>query len=286
MKPVLWMSVLAMVIVGGCRLPVSDALKHEGGSVTDFNMTVDYEVWLPEGYEKDTTREYPVLVWFHGGGENELGWGREGRIGTIVRDRVAKGAIQPFIVVSPSAGTFQPIFRTYDKLLVEYILPDVEKRYRTNGTTVGFGHSMGGLSALIVALKHPGLFKGVVVSSPFVYDTCPWDSAEQKAAFDSEYGGRFVRRWRYQVGMNFDSREEYDEWSPYSLLRSGVNPGCPLLLTVGDQDPLGLYANNMNLHEVMAAQNIEHEWYVQEGVGHGTVEDARLMDWLNEQAQK
>ncbi|MCA8914423.1 MAG: alpha/beta fold hydrolase [Planctomycetes bacterium] len=303
MKPHLLIVLLLVLGVAGCRLPVSESLVHEGNSVSDFNMDLDYEVWLPDGYDKEPTRSYPVLVWFHGGGENELGWGREGRIGTIVQERVKKGELQPFIVVSPSAGTFQPIFRTYDKLVVDYMLPQVEKKYRTNGTVVAFGHSMGGLSALIVALKHPDLFKAAVIASPFVFDTTPWDTPEEKREFDETLGGRFNRNWRYQVGMNFSSREKYDQWSPYSLVRRWgtieielLSDGAPklkpvqrpqfgkLLLTVGDKDQLGLLPHNTHLHELMAEHGIVHEWYVQKGVGHGTVEDPYLMDWLNEQA--
>ena len=54
---------------------------------------------------------------------------------------------------------------------------------------------------------------------------------------------------------------------------------------MGDKDPLGLLKHNTHLNELMLANHIEHEWYVQKGVGHGTVEDPHLMDWLNEQAK-
>ncbi|MCA8913175.1 MAG: alpha/beta hydrolase, partial [Planctomycetes bacterium] len=171
---------LLSLALASCRLPVAEGLQHTGGEAGNYNFTLDYQVWLPDGYDKNPDKTYPLLVWFHGGGENELGWGRKGKIGDIVRERTTKGELQPFIVVSPSAGAFLPVFRTYERLLLEDVLPSVEKNYRLNGTVVAFGHSMGGLSALMVSLRHPDLFKGVVVASPFVFDTTPWDTPEEK----------------------------------------------------------------------------------------------------------
>lgn len=269
--------------LSGCRLPVSERLEHTGGEVSNYNFTLDYEVWLPQGYDESPERTYPLLVWFHGGGDNELSWGREGKIGEIVQDRVTKGELQPFIVVSPSAGTFTPVFRTYERLLLENVLPDVKQRYRTNGEIVAFGHSMGGLSALMVTLRHPDLFDATVAASPFGFDSTPWDTPEQKQAYGEKYGDTFLRQYRYQLEKNFNSREEYDEWAPFSLVRrDGMERPKNLLLTIGDKDPLGLYPHVKLLHDVMLENGVEHEWYVQEGVGHGTVEDPRLMDWLSE----
>lgn len=276
---------LLAVLMAGCRLPLSPDLKHQGASVTEFNMTLDYQVWLPDGYDSEPERTYPVLVWFHGGGENEYGWGRQGRIGEIVNKRVRRNELQPFIVVSPSAGAFRPIMRTYELLLRDHVLPEVRKKYRANDVTVAFGHSMGGLSALMVALRNPGLFKAVVAASPFVFDTTPWDTPEQKQAYEEKYGDGFLQQYRYQIKTEFNSREQYDQWAPFSLIRTMDSPpGFELLLTVGEQDPLGLFTHVSHLHEVMLEHNLAHEWRVQNDVGHGTVEDPYLMDWLNERA--
>ena len=69
------------------------------------------------------------------------------------------------------------------------------------------------------------------------------------------------------------------------LAREDDKPlGFDLLLTVGDRDQLGLFPQTTHLHEVLLEHNKQHEWYVQKGVGHGTVEDPHLMDWLNEEA--
>jgi enterochelin esterase-like enzyme len=290
---------LLVLLLGACRAAVYPGLQYEEGSVTDASMTLDYAVWLPEGYENEPTRTYPLLVWFHGGGESELGWGRNGRIGGIVAERVKRGEIQPFIVLSPSAGKFTPIFRTRAKLLAETVIPEVRKKYRVNGKTLAFGHSMGGLSTLVMMLKYPSLFDAAVIASPFVFDTSPWDTREQQQAYDAAYGGGFADNWRRDVGAVFGSEATYRQWDPFSQMRKPFDRSPDylpdpdwspwklpsILLTVGDQDSLGLYPHNAHLHEVMEGCRVSHEWYVQTGVGHGTVEDPHLMDWLNERAK-
>ncbi len=283
MKRLLLIPIL-LLMLAGCRAPVSELMTSEGGRAVDDWREMEYRVWLPAGYEKETARTYPLLVWFHGGGETRWGWGREGRIGEIVAGRVRRGELQPFIVVSPSAGLFDPVMKSYERMLVDQVLPDVRKKYRVNGKTVAFGHSMGGLSALMVSMRNPDLFDAVVAASPFLYDTSPWHSESEQAAFDEKFGGRFTRRWRENVGDAFRHEKTYRAHDPFSLARSGFKPPFKLLLTCGDKDTLGLYPHNLMLHETLAMAGIEHEWLVQPGVGHGTVEDPRLMDWLNAQA--
>lgn len=284
MKTRLLLLLVSFMPLASCRLGVSEILDHEGGTVCSNSLELDYRVWLPEGYQ-DSAQTYPLLVWFHGGGESEYGWGREGRVGEIVHERVKRGELQPFVVVSPSYGMFTPVYRTGERLLLEDVLPEVRRKYRVNDVTVAFGHSMGGLSATMIALRHPEAFDAVVAASPFFFDSTPWDTTEQKNAYDRKYGDRFLARWRYQLKMEFHSREEFTEWDPFSLARAMRGPlGFDYLLTVGDKDTLGIYPHVRHFHDVLLEQGLAHDWDVQEGVGHGTVEATTLMDWLNDKA--
>lgn len=275
---------LGAALCVSCRAPVSELLDSvETTAELDYRQ-LNYRVWLPDGYDK-SDEDYPLLVWFHGGGENHNGWGREGRIGEIVHMRTLGGALKPFIVVSPSAGSFTPIYRAYERVLIGRVLPDVRARYRTTDKVVAFGHSMGGLSALTVAMRNPDLFDAVAVASPFVFDSRPWDLPEEKRAYDDTYGSKFLSQWRYELREEFDGPGDFAPWDPFSLARENAGRiEFPLLLTSGDEDPLGLFPHNRLLHERLTKYGIRHEWFVQEGIGHGTVEDPYIMKWLNDNA--
>jgi enterochelin esterase family protein len=55
-------------------------------------------IYTPPGYDKDT-KKYPVLYLQHGMGENETGWGNQGRTGQVMDNLIAEGKSVPFIIV-------------------------------------------------------------------------------------------------------------------------------------------------------------------------------------------
>ena len=60
-------------------------------------------VYTPPGYELGTER-YPVLYLLHGGGGDEASWVNLGRASQILDNMIAKGEIEPMIVVMPNAN--------------------------------------------------------------------------------------------------------------------------------------------------------------------------------------
>ena len=56
-------------------------------------------VYTPPGYDADREKRYPVLYLQHGGGEDETGWGRQGRVNFILDNLIAAGKAKPMIVV-------------------------------------------------------------------------------------------------------------------------------------------------------------------------------------------
>src|SRR5437879_480148 len=63
------------------------------------NRTRRCFVYTPPDYDKDATTRYPVLYLQHGAGEDETGWGNQGRANLILDNLIAAGKARPLIIV-------------------------------------------------------------------------------------------------------------------------------------------------------------------------------------------
>lgn len=61
-------------------------------------------VYTPPDYDKDTSKRYPVLYLQHGAGEDETGWGNQGRTNLIMDNLIAEGKARPFLIVMDNGG--------------------------------------------------------------------------------------------------------------------------------------------------------------------------------------
>lgn len=136
-------------------------------------------VYTPPGYD-ESHKHFPVLYLLHGNGEEVSGWVRNGRANVILDNLLAKGKIQPMIVVMPQghalqAPSVEPLKRVtgetsmfsplFPKDLIGQIIPLVEKNFRVKAKRESraiAGLSMGGGQALSIGLGHPELFKYVL----------------------------------------------------------------------------------------------------------------------------
>ena len=56
-------------------------------------------VYTPPGYDTDRDTRYPVLYLQHGGGEDETGWPKQGRVAFIMDNLIAERKARPMLVV-------------------------------------------------------------------------------------------------------------------------------------------------------------------------------------------
>lgn len=114
-------------------------------------------ILLPTHY--DPTARYPVLYLLHGYGGSHLDWTER----TTIEEFIAEW---PLIVVMPDAGNSWYVnsrTRASDRF-EDYIVGDVrlyvEGQYRADSTRRAIaGLSMGGYGALVLAMRHPDLYR-------------------------------------------------------------------------------------------------------------------------------
>lgn len=184
-------------------------------------------VYTPPDYDKDNEKRYPVLYLQHGGGEDETGWSRQGRVNFIMDNLIAEGKCVPFIIVMDN-GTWQwpanvprpkPGERpsgpwppegwadNFVKTLLDDIIPMIDSNFRTLANPkyrAMAGLSMGGMQTRVITLAHPemfsyvGMFSGGSISLGDVNNS-PGFKENVKLVFIG-YGSRELENRRFNFG--------------------------------------------------------------------------------------
>lgn len=171
-------------------------------------------VYTPAGYE-DSGRSYPVLYLLHGMGGDENAWTELGRASQILDNLIARGEVEPMIVVMPNGNADLPAapgdgpdgfsvpttqlpktmdgsFETHFPELVSFI----DKHYRTipdKRHRAIAGLSMGGFHSLHISKQFPDMFNYVGLFSAAIL---PQDAAKSSvyADFDAKLQRQFADR--------------------------------------------------------------------------------------------
>jgi enterochelin esterase-like enzyme len=162
-------------------------------------------VYTPPDYDKDPGKRFPVLYLQHGAGEDETGWGNQGRANLILDNLIAAGKARPFIVVMDNGGGIGPRpggpggppkggapapkpggpprfnFSAFAKIMTEELMPFIDSNYRTQADQphrAMAGLSMGGMQTRQITLanldkfSHIGMFSGgsIAATDPALAD--------------------------------------------------------------------------------------------------------------------
>lgn len=167
-----------------CLTAISGAAQRNGGRVIEDSLMSDilgktkkYCIYLPKSYDKETTRNYPVLYLLHGLTNNYKSWRDLGNIGPIANQIINAGSANEMIIIMPDAGTdYDGYFNCGDKwryedFFFQEFMPQVEKKYRTISDKEHraiAGLSMGGGGTLAYAMHHPELFSTAFAMSAYM----------------------------------------------------------------------------------------------------------------------
>src|SRR5580698_3866914 len=216
---------------------------------------VGYCVILPASYDSEKTRQYPVLYFLHGLGENEQVLAGSGAM-NIVEDLRDRHQLGEFLIVTPDGGrSFYINSRDgktrYEDFLLQEFIPFIESRYRIGAsrTTRGIaGVSMGGYGALHTALRHPERFGSVGAHSAMLVAGAPTTSGSPALLLGQVLGGAFGS----PLDIAFWNRN-----NPFTLVRETNNAGkLKIYFDCGSEDDFGFNVGAQKFHDLLASRKI------------------------------
>jgi enterochelin esterase-like enzyme len=128
-------------------------------------------VYTPPHYDRNARVRYPVLYLQHGAGEDERGWGVQGRMNFIMDNLIAEKKAKPMIVVmdcgyanrpgeQPAAGRGRgdpAVVTAFEEVVMKDLIPSIDATYRTlkdREHRAMAGLSMGSGQALQITMRH------------------------------------------------------------------------------------------------------------------------------------
>jgi S-formylglutathione hydrolase FrmB len=225
---------------------------------------VSYCIILPPSFDAEKTRQFSVLYFLHGLGDNEQSFIHTGAW-NLTEDLLSTGDIKEFLIVTPNGGASFYINSKdgkvrYEDFLLQEFFPFNEKRYRVKpgrGQRAIAGISMGGYGALHLALSHPLLFSSVGAHSAALLDKFP--------AFSGAAPDSISTRMLGHVFGNPPDRSFMERNSPLTLAKSADLRGLKIYLDCGDQDDYGFEEGAEALDKILSSRRIAHEYHLYPG---------------------
>jgi len=227
-----------------------------------LGRAVRYMVLLPPSFDSQKSRQYPILYYLHGLGDNEESLVRLGGWDLVEKLREDR-QIGEFLIATPDGGrSFYINSRDgrvrYEDFFLQEFMPEIERRYRALGTRAArgiSGTSMGGYGALRLAFRYPRLFAAVSAHMPALAEDLP---PTLKLA---------LRRSNSAFGDPFDS-DYWNRNTPFALARRARGlKDLKIYFDCGRQDDYGFDAGSQALHDLLTRLGVPHEFHLDPG-GH------------------
>ncbi len=217
-----------------------------------------YVAILPSGYESETKTSYPVLYLLHGLSGHYDNW--------TTRSKITEHAAKyRFIIITPEGNNgwytdsaTEPTEK-YESYIIQELLPDVEKRYRTIASKEGraiAGLSMGGYGSLKFGLKYPDKFVFAGSLSGALPAT-RWTEAE----LDMTPIGKFVKP-SLMIAFGKDDSKVRTENDVFKLVKNTTQEQIAKLpfiyVDCGTED--GLIIFNTEMASLLTQKKIPHEY--------------------------
>lgn len=236
-------------------------------------------VSLPADYATSTTKRYPValsLPGFSGNAVYQDGFSARGFCDGVivvgVETRVAEG----------TSYLSKTGIGDWESYVVDRVVGEIDRRYRTTKKRAVYGHSTGGWNALSIALRHPDVFAAAAASSPDPLDLELWLNEggalrrqwRDWARAERALGGRGqFKSWAVSWSDGKDLVDDagtvdadvYARWqaaSPLALVGSenARRLSGHLFVTAGSADLFDLYRPSERFVQALRAAHVDVEW--------------------------
>ena len=231
-----------------------------------LGRAVPYCAMLPPSYDTDKARQFPIVYYLHGLGDNEQslinagGW-------NVYDDLLSQKKVSEFLIVTPYGyrsfyiNSRDGKFRYEDFFLHEFI-PEIEKKYRVKVGRASHGIagvSMGGFGALHYAFKYPQRFASVSTHMAALMDQLP-----------ANVGGTPEGKMMGNIFGNPIDPAYYQANNPLSLARKAplaLLKSMKIYFDCGDRDHYGFNVGAQQLDDVLKSRGVPHEAHIYPG-GH------------------
>lgn len=253
--------------------PVAMPRYNTGLSVNSnlLNRVVNYDILLPEGYNEETERRYPVMYCFHGYGDDNTSWNGKWMACEAKIKQLESQGLEPMIYVFPNGWNTYWVDRSdgtypYMTMLAEEFIPFIDRTYRTlpdrehRGT---IGYSMGGFGAMVNAMQHPELFS---MSAPLSmsFRTDAQYMSESQDGWDNQWGRIFGGRGQAGEARLTDYYKSLCPLHQFTAENKNKYSSVHWFVTCGDDEQQLLIAND-DLHVLMRDNGYAHQYRVGNG---------------------
>ena len=244
---------------------VNKGLRYESAIL---RYDVHYSIYLPPDYAISGKR-YPVLYLLHGFTGDNKSWIKQGEINKIMDAGIAKGEIEPMIIIIPDGkyywyiNDYQNKVR-YEDFIFREFLPYIDNTYRTIADKkhrAVAGLSMGGYGSLVWAMHHPDKFSYCVALSASMFDDDGMaQMPDQLYKYMSLLYGAPEAKGHDRVTGHFI------ENNPIDLARTNSAESLKSVkwfIDCGKQDQLS--GVNSELNNILTERNIDHIYRSRDG---------------------
>jgi enterochelin esterase-like enzyme len=235
---------------------------------TVLGYEVHYSIYLPPDYDR-SEKHYPVLFLLHGYKGDHTSWIKHGKINKIMDKGIAKGEIEPMIIVIPDGkyywyiNDYQNIAR-YEDFMFDEFLPFIDKTYKTisgKEYRAVAGLSMGGYGSLVWAMHHPDKFSYCVALSASMF------TKESLISMPNQLYKYMSMLWGAPEATGKDRiTQHFIENSPVDMAQNNSSDSLKAVkwfIDCGNQDQLSEV--NKKLHEIFIERNIDHIYHAYDG---------------------